>query len=67
MDDKALNTAVSRFVKDISFSAKREIEKCVRQALASGRLKGDEKFTAGVTVSSDALNLNVTIFSKIEL
>ena len=67
MNEKALKTAVNRFVRDFSFSAQREVEKCVRQALATGRLKGDEQFTAGVTLSSEALDLNVTIFSKIEL
>ena len=67
MDDKAVKTAVDRFVREFSFSAQREIEKCVRQALATGRLKGDEQFTAGVTLSSDKLDLNVTIYSKIEL
>ena len=67
MDDKAVKTAVDRFVREFSFSAQREIEKCVRQALATGRLKGDEQFTAGVTLSSDKLDLTVKIFSKIEL
>ena len=67
MNEKAVKAAVDRFVREFSFSAQREIEKCVRQALATGRLKGDEKFTAGVTLSSDKLDLNVTIFSKIEL
>jgi hypothetical protein len=67
MDEKRVKTAVNRFVREFSFSAQREIEKCVRQAIATGRLKGDEQFTAGVALSSDALDLNVTIFSKIEL
>jgi len=67
MNEKAVKTAVNRFVRDFSFSAQREVEKCVRQALATGRLKGDETFTAGVTLTSDRLDLNVMIFSKIEL
>ena len=67
MDDKVLNAAVGKFVKTISFNVQREIEKSVRKALATGALKGHETFTAGATLTSEKLGLNVTIYSKIEL
>jgi hypothetical protein len=67
MNDKTLTAAVSQFLKNVNFTAQREIEKAVRKAVASGKLKGDEIITAGVTLSSETLDLNVTIYSKIEL
>ncbi|HET7679460.1 MAG TPA: DUF6494 family protein [Xanthobacteraceae bacterium] len=67
MNDEILKAAVSQFLKNVNFTAQREIEKVVRNAVASGKLKGDEIITAGVTVSSEIIDLNVTIYSKIDL
>ena len=67
MTEEALKAAVARFLKNVNFTAQREIEKVLRNALASGRLKGNESITAGVTLSSETIDLNVTIYSKIEL
>jgi hypothetical protein len=67
MNDEKLRAAVARFLKNVNFSAQREIEKVVRGALDSGKLRGDETFTAGVTLTSEAIDLKLTIYSKIEL
>ena len=67
LNDQALKAAVGRFLKNVNFTAQREIEKVVRSAVASGKLQDGENFTAAVTLSSEKLDLNVTIFSKIEL
>ena len=67
MKDDAVKAAVTRFVKNISFTAQREIEKVVRKAVDSGKLQGDENLTTAVTLSNEALDLNITIFSKIDL
>ena len=67
MSDETVKAAVGQFLKHVNFTAQREIEKVVRNALASGRLKGNESITAGVTLSSETIDLNVTIYSKIEL
>lgn len=67
MKEETLKAAVAQFLKNTHFTAQREIEKAIRNAVASGKLKGDETFTAGVTLSSETLGLNVTIYSKIEL
>ncbi|MBI3705113.1 MAG: hypothetical protein HY244_15000 [Rhizobiales bacterium] len=58
---------MSRFLKNVSFKAQGEIEKAVRSGLASGKLHSGESLTAGVTLTSEKLDLNITIFSKIEL
>lgn len=67
MDDKILKAAVGQFLKTANFTAQREIEKAIRNAVASGKLKGNEVITAGVTLSSEDVDLNVTIYSKIDL
>ena len=67
MTDDELKAAVARFLRTISFNAQRELEKSVRKALASGRLRDGEVVTTGVTLSSKEIDLDVTIFSKIEL
>jgi len=67
MQEQALKTAVNRFIKTVSYNAQREIEKVVRNALANGRLQNGETLTTAVTLANDKVDLNVTIFSKIEL
>jgi hypothetical protein len=67
MNDAALKSAVDRFVANVSFSARRELEKVVRCALASGKLHDGETLTTAVTLSNQKVDLDITIFSKIEL
>ena len=67
MNDAALKTAVDRFLANVSFTARREVEKVVRNALASGKLHRGEVLTTSVTLSNEKVDLDVTIFSKIEL
>jgi hypothetical protein len=67
MNDTAVKVAVDRFVANVSFAARREVEKVVRNALANGKLHGGETLTTAVTLSNDKVDLDITIFSKIEL
>ena len=67
MNDKAMKASVDRFVKKVSFTTQREIEKAIRNAIASGKLKGHETFTAGVKLTSEKVGLDVSIYSTIEL
>jgi Family of unknown function (DUF6494) len=67
MSDEAIVAAVKQFVKKVSFSTQREMERVICAAVASGRLRGNETFTAAVTVSSEKVGINTTIYSKIEL
>ena len=65
--DSAVKAAVDRFLKHVSFTAQKEIEKVVRNAVASGRLEPGKPLHAAVTLSSKKVDLDITIFSKIEL
>ena len=67
MNDAAVKAAVDRFLKQVNFTAQREIEKVVRNALASGKVQSGEAISASVKLTSDKVDLNITIFSKIEV
>jgi len=67
MNESTLKTAVDRFLTNVSFNARRELEKAMRSALAKGKLHNGEILTAAVTLSNPQVDLDVTIFSKIEL
>lgn len=67
MNDSQVKNAVDRFLKTVTFNARRELEKAVKNAISSGKLRGTENLTTSVTLTNDKLDLNVTIFSKIEL
>lgn len=67
MNDSHVKSAVDRFLKTVTINARRELEKAVKKAISSGKLRGTENLTTAVTLSNEQLDLNVTIFSKIEL
>jgi hypothetical protein len=65
MNEKAVQTAVDQFLRSISHTARGEIEKVVRAAMANGKLMAHEPITTGVSLSSEKIGLNVTIYGKI--
>jgi hypothetical protein len=66
MNDDALNTSVRKFLKKLGVTAQRELEKAVRDAVASGQLKGDEKLPAKAVVTLGGVNLRFEIDGDIE-
>jgi hypothetical protein len=67
MNEDVLNTSLRKFLKTVGVTSQREIEKAVRNALASGRLKGNEKLAAKMTLTIDGIGLSHTIDDTIEL
>jgi len=67
MNEDALNTSVRRFLKKVGITSQREIEKAVRDAVASGRLKGNEALPAKVILTVGQVEVNVEIAGDIEL
>jgi hypothetical protein len=67
MDEETFNLSVRRFLKKLGVTAQREIEKAVREAVSSGRLKGREALPAKATVNIDGIGLSVEIDGAIEL
>lgn len=67
MKNKAVETAIAQFMKSIDHTARREIEKTIRKAFADGTLQPGESFTSGLAVSCAALDLDITVFGKIDV
>jgi DNA-binding SARP family transcriptional activator len=67
MNEDVFNGSIRRFLKTLGVGAQREIEKAVREAVAQGRIKGDEKFTATATVTLGKLGLTHEVKGEIEL
>ncbi len=59
MNEDVFNTSIRKFLKTLGVTAQREIEKAVRQALADGRLKGNEKCPAKATVTIPGIGFDV--------
>jgi len=67
MDEEALNTSVRKFLKKLGVNAQREIEKAVRDAVASGRLKGSERLPAKAVITLGGVDLKFETDGDIEL
>jgi hypothetical protein len=67
MDDDVFNMQIRKFLKNVGVTSQREIEIAVRKALADGRLKGDERLKAKVTLAVDELGLSQVIEGDIAL
>ena len=67
MNEDVLNTSIRRFLKTVGVTSQREIEKAVREAVANGRLKGNEALPAKMTLTVGGINLTHTIDDNIEL
>lgn len=67
MDEDVFNMQVRKFLKNVGITSQREIETAVRDAIASGKLKGDESIGAKVTLKIESLGLEADITGSIDL
>jgi hypothetical protein len=67
MNEDKFNTRLRGFLKKVGITSQREIEKAVRDAIAAGRLKGNEKLPAKVTLTLGGVALSWTVDGSIEL
>ena len=67
MDEEKFNMSLRKFLKQVGVTSQREIEKTVRAAVASGKLKGNEALPAKMTLTVGGINLSHTIDDNIEL
>ncbi len=67
MNEETLNIETRRFLKKVGITAQREIERAVEKAAAEGRLSGDEKLEARMTLEVPALEIRHTIEGSIAL
>jgi Family of unknown function (DUF6494) len=67
MDEEVLNTSLRRFLKKVGITAQREIEKAVRDGVASGKLTGNEALPATATFNIEGVNLKFEVAGDVEL
>jgi hypothetical protein len=67
MNEEVLNATVRKFLKKVGITAQREIEKAVRNAVASGRLKGSESLPAKATIKIEGVGLAFDVEGDVEL
>lgn len=67
MNEEILNSTVRKFLKKVGITAQREMEKAVREAVAAGRLKGNESLLAKAAITVDGLGLTFDVQGDIEL
>jgi hypothetical protein len=67
MTEAKMKTATGAFLRHVSHTAQREIEKALRKALESGAIKSNQDVPAAITLHSEKLGLDITIHSRIEL
>ena len=67
MNEDVFNTSLRGFLKKVGITSQREIEKAVRDAVASGRLKGHEKLPAKIVLTLGGVDLTHEVTAEIEL
>ena len=67
MNEDVFNTSLRKFLKKVGITSQREIEKAVRDAIESGRFKGNEKLPAKMVLTVGGINLTHEIADEIEL
>ena len=65
MDENSLNIETRRFLKEVGVTSQREIEKAVREAVQSGKLKGHERLRAHVTLTVEGIGLRHEVEGEI--
>jgi hypothetical protein len=67
MNEDKLNGSLRRFLKTVGVTSQREIEKAIRDAVESGKLKGNEKLPAKVVLTVGGVNLTHEVKGDLEL
>ncbi len=67
MNEDVFNMELRKFLKHVGVTSQREIEQAVRDALAAGKLEGNEKLRAKMVLTVDGLDLEHEITSDIAL
>lgn len=67
MDEDVFNLQIRKFLKKVGINCQREIEKAVRDGIASGKLAGSESLPIVVTLELAAVNIHLEIDGEIAL
>jgi predicted lactoylglutathione lyase len=67
MNEEVLNSSLRKYLKTVGVTSQREIEKAIRAAVASGRIKGNEALKAKMVLTIGEVGLNHEVDGVIEL
>jgi hypothetical protein len=67
MNEEVFNVSLRKFLKKVGIASQREIEQAVRQAIAGGRLKGNEALPAKMSLTVEGVGLAFEIEGDVEL
>ena len=67
MDEETFNLSIRKFLKVVGIGSQREIEQAVAQAIASGKIKGDDHFPAHMTLVVQGLDIDISFDGEIKL
>jgi Family of unknown function (DUF6494) len=67
MNEDVFNASLRKFLKKVGITSQRQIEIAVRDAIASGRLKGNEKLPAKMVLTVGGVSLTHEVTDEIEL
>jgi hypothetical protein len=67
MKDDVFNMSIRKFLKVVGVTSQREIERAVAEAIAAGKLKGNETLKARVTLTVGGIGLTHTVDEEIAL
>ena len=67
MDEEVLNMQVRKFLKKVGIASQREIEQAVRNAVNEGKLAGNEKLRASMTLRVPELGVELQIAEELAL
>jgi hypothetical protein len=67
MNEDVFNTSIRKFLKEVGVTSQREIELAVRDAVASGKLKGSETLPVKVTLTLVDVGLTHEVEGEIKL
>jgi hypothetical protein len=67
MNEDAFNMSLRKFLKVVGVTSQQEIEKAVRAAIDSGKLRGNEKLPAEMVLTIGPVSLRHKVDGTIEL
>lgn len=67
MNDEALNMSIRKFLKTVGVNSQLAIEKAVLKADDDGGLKGKSSFPVTMTLTVDALDIDIKFDGEIRL
>ena len=67
MNEETFNLSIRKFLKMVGVQSQREIEHAVDQGRTAGRIQGNERFPAHMTLHVDGLAIDVKFDGEIRL